>query len=205
MNNGRRSKRVGVTGRGHGSNDSRIAKLLREINTSYAIFERRLAVAVSVSTDGTGRVAIGTLASSASVSGLTDFTKLAGLFLAYRVKGMQTTLNPTFRSNVAGVAPSPSTLVTFGFIGGLAAANYQDAIDSNDFKIHYGYAQAIRAAIDWTNNTDAHLWTPTNVAVSSGEAYGLAIVEDSTATVSQISTKYYSGVTEYIVEFMAPA
>jgi len=199
------SHRIGTTGKGHGSNDGRIAKLLKQINTSYAIFERRLAVRISVSTDGTGRVPITTLASSGAVSALSDFTKVAGLYLAYRVKAMQATLHPTFATNVAGVAPSPSTLVTFGFTSGLAAANYQDAIDSNDFKQHSGYAKGIRSAIDWTGNTDAHLWTPTNAAVTSAETYGVAIVEDSSATVSQVSTLYFTGVVEYVVEFMSAA
>ncbi len=189
----------------HDSRDVNVSRLLRQLNNKMQIFERRIATRFSVSTDGTGRVPITTLISSASVSGLTDFTKCAGLYLAYRVKAMKATWNPVFSANVAGVAPSPSTLVSFGFTSGIAAASYQDAIDSSDFKIHSGYAQKASAEIDWNGNTDAHLWTPTTAAITSSESYGVAIVEDTSATISQLSTLYYTGVAEYVVEFASAA
>jgi len=191
--------------RPHDSSDLNVSRLLRNLGNKMQVYERRICVRISVSTDGTGRVPIATLASSASVSALTDFTKCAGLYLAYRVKGMKTTLNPTFSANVAGVAPSPSTLVTFFFTSGLAAATYQDAIDSSGFRIHSGYDHKIVAEADWSGQPDAHLWTPTNAAVTASESFGTAIVEDTSSTISQLSIVYYTGVTEYIVEFMAAA
>lgn len=187
------------------SSDLPVARILRNLDGKLAIFSRRIAVRVSVSTDGTGRVPITTLASSAAVSALTDFTKCAGLYLAYRVKCMRTTLNPVFQANVAGIAPSPATLVTFFFTSGVAAANYQDAIDSSGYRQHSGYSLKIVAQADWKGQPDAQLWTPTTAAVTAAESYGIAIVEDTSATVSQLSTLYYTGVTEYDVEFMAAA
>ncbi len=190
---------------GHDSRDLDVSRILRNIGNKMQIFERRIAVRFSISTDGTGRVPITTLASSASVSALTDFTKCAGLYLAYRVKAMKATWNPTFSANVAGVAPSPSTLVTFLFSSGLAAASYQDAIDSSGAVQHSGYRMSASAETDWNGLLDAQLWTPTNAAVSASEAYGIAIVEDTSATISQLTTLYYTGIAEYVVEFCSAA
>jgi len=178
---------------------------MRSLGNKLQIFERRIAVRFSISTDGTGRIPITTLASSASVSGLADFTLLAGLYLAYRVKAMKATWSPVFAANVAGIAPSPALLASASFTSGLAPTTYAQTLDSSSLKLHSGYAERSTAVIDWNGQLDAKLWTPTNAAVAAAESYGVFVVSDSSATVSQLSTLYFCGVAEYAVEFMSAA
>lgn len=179
----------------------------REVNVLKSLnvhFTRRITGSAVVATNASGFIPITTLVSSASVSGLSDFTNVSGLYLEYRVRGMKATLMPIFATNVAGVAPSPAMLVTAFFSSGVAAVTFQQALDSSGAKFHSGY-RTITAEVDSKGFPDAQLWTPSTSAVTSSESYGIFITDSGVAPASQVSTTYYRLVQEYIVEFRSAA
>lgn len=179
----------------------------REVNVLKSLnihFIRRITSSGTVSTNGSGFIPITTIASSGSVSGLSDFSNVSGLYLEYRVRGMKATLMPINAVNISGVAAPPAMLVTAFFSSGVAAVTFQQALDSSGAKFHSGY-RTIVAEVDFKGNKDAQLWTPTTAAVTSAETYGIFITDSGVAPASSVTTTMYRLVAEYIVEFRSAA
>lgn len=181
--------------------------VIRELdNVAYknTLYLRKITSSSVLATNGSGFIPISTLASSASVSGLSDFSSAAGLYLEYRVKAMKAMLFPINAVNISGVSAPPAALTTFNFSSGVAAVTYQQALDSSGSKTWSGY-KPIVATNDYKGNKDAQLWTPTTAAVTAAEAYGIAVSDSGVAPASPVSTTMFRVVTEYLVEFRSAA
>jgi len=180
---------------------SRMGRILDNLNAGATIVVRRMTTSYTLSTNGSGAVSIGTLCSSGSVNGYTDFASMAGLYAAYRVKGFRVRLFPVLPFIVAGVAPPPALVAVATFTSGLSTSTYANVIDSAESRFFTGF-KPVTLACDWSRLNDAQLWTPNNAAVPSSENYGLYYIGATGNPAAQVSTVYWQVVVEAEVEWI---
>jgi len=179
----------------------RISRILDNLNAGATIVVRRMTTSYTISSNGSGVFPIGTLCSSGSVNGYTDFASMAGLYAAYRVKGFRVRIWPVLPFVVAGVAPPPALLAVATFTSGLSTSTYPNVIDSAESRFFTGF-KPVTLTCDWSKLNDAQLWTPNNAAVPSSENYGLYYIQATGGPVSQLSTVYFQVVVEAEVEWI---
>lgn len=179
----------------------RMGRILDNLNAGATIVSRRMTTSFTISTNGAGSVPIGTLCSSGSVNGYTDFAAMQGLYAAYRVKGFRVRIWPVLPFVVAGVAPPPALIAVATFTSGLSTSTYPNVIDSAESRFFTGFRPATFAC-DWKDLKDAQLWTPNNAAVPSTENFGLYYIQAPSGPVSQLSTVYFQVVVEADVEWI---
>ena len=159
---------------------------------------RRLATATSLATNGSGVVPLSTLATTNAVNTYPDFSSLASLYTSYRVHALKLSFFPCYRVNTTAILP-PVYVASCPFRGGLAPSTIGQIQESPDSKSFGGYDKAI-VTVNFEGDNDAHLWTPTNAAVTASEAFGVVICGSSlTGTASTIFWYVY---VEAVVEFM---
>lgn len=186
---------------------ARVSHALNNLNAGATIMTRRLTTSGTIITSGAGVVALFTLCSSSGVSSATDFANMSGLFIAYRVKAMRVRVWTNDPDELAGVAPPPALVAIAAFSSGLSVTSYANMIDSAECKFLSGFRKGVPTtfAIDWTNLTDAQLWTPASSAIPSSEAYGLVGIGAPGNAVAQLSHTYFQYVTEYETEWITSA
>ena len=175
-----------------------VMKLVDKFTGMGQRYMRRLATATSLATNGSGVVPLSTLATTNAVNTYPDFSSLASLYTAYRVHALKLSFFPCYRVNTTAILP-PVYVASCPFRGGLAPSTIGTIQESPDFKAFGGYDKAI-VTVNYNGDNDAHLWTPTNAAVTASEAFGVVICGSSlTGTASTI---FWYVQVEAIVEFM---
>lgn len=193
--------------RGRKPNAKKPAGKKKDMAETVALFDRfsgmhqrtfrRLANAVTVGTNGAGVIPLSLLASSANVNGYPDFTSASNLYTLYRVHAFKLTFWPVLKVNTTAVN-APAYVVTAPFRAGLAPTTIQQLQESPDSVSMSGYDKCL-ATVNWKGDPDAHLWTATNSAIASAEAFGMAIAGSSVLATSSTNTWYVY--IEALVEF----
>jgi len=158
---------------------------------------RRLVGSTAVSTNAGGLIPITTIASSVNVNAYGDFSGLAGLYNSYRVHAFKLTFWPVYKVNTTAVT-SPVFVACAPFRGGLTPTTMQQLQESPDCAYMSGYDRGV-STVNYNGDNDAHLWTPTNAAVTSSETFGLAICGSTIAATASTQVWYIQ--IEAVVEF----
>jgi hypothetical protein len=151
----------------------------------------------TVSTNVSGILALGTLASTVNVNLAPDFTALGGVYQMYRCRSIVVQVQPFFPVNTTAVTV-PALIYVAPFYSGNSLNSIQGHIDGTGTKICSGY-KGYTFATDYKGDLDSHLWTPTSAAIAGAEAFGFTLIGTNVA--STFSTVVWRCVIHYIVEF----
>ncbi len=160
----------------------------------------------TIATGAGGTISTVTLCGSQNASALcADFASCANLYTQYRVVGMIVEMYPYLRVNTTAKEVTPCSCVCM-FSGGLGATTFAGALDTSGSRLISGYSAGtftVNYGDIATGDRDAQLWTPTNTAVTSTEAYGLQLIDNGAALTA--STNVWRYISWYLIEFRTSA
>lgn len=174
-----------------------VARLVDSLSSILPILKRRLVTAVVIGTNGSGVIPATNICTSATVSGYPDFASFAGVYGLYRVRAFKISLFPVLKVNTTA-ANAPAFVVFAPFRGGVQPSTINQMIESPDAKYMSGFDKG-SAAVAYKGDIDAHLWTATNAAIPTDQAFGIVCVGSSTPATSSTNTWYC--LIEAVVEF----
>jgi hypothetical protein len=172
---------------------------------------RRIAVAGTVSTAGTGFIAAGFVTSDQARSLGSDFASFAARYTQFRVRAVRMRMYPLVDANTAvtagggAVTPHPTAIAMAAYKSNLSYGTYSSVCTGNNAKIFQGRERCIEYSIDWSNYPDAKFWSASNAAIPTDQVYGFQYQDSGTAPASAVSTTYYRTVLDWIVEFTSPS
>ncbi len=185
------------------SEEQQVFRMYKNIKNEKRIVQRWCAGnEASVSTNGSGIVALATLANAASASSTSDFASFAGLYTTYRVKALRVDLFPVSTCpvwNGTGVASQPSVVAVFPSFANTVPTTFQQALDVTGVKLLSGYKGGT-VVTSWKGDPDAHLWTGTGSAIGNNEQFLISIIGTALATTSA-SAVVFRCIPQYLIEF----
>ncbi len=174
-----------------------VLTLVDRLSSIQPAFFRRLVTAAIITTNGSGVLPVTLLCNTATVTGYPDFSSVVQLYQQYRVHAFKATFFPFQKVNTTALT-SPAYAAVAPFRGGLTPAGLGTLVASPDCLHIGGYNSGI-ATVSFVGDNDAHLWTPTNAAVSATEDYGLYLCGTSVA--ASANTNVWYVLIEAVIEF----
>lgn len=163
--------------------------------------ERRRCTLVNVITGVTGSQAAYAVASN-NCSAAFEFSNYAALYQEYRVRAIRTRVVPRFRDNIQAVAatPYPGTVVSGGFVDGVAGGTYAAVFAEANSKVHPEWTVA-ENLVTWELNPNAKLWTAVGTTLATANQYGVQFLSTSLCPAFYNTVVVYDTFTEFDVEF----
>ncbi len=184
------------------SEDANVSRMYRELHGEKIIYRRWMSGTVTtVSTGAGGVVALTTLANAASAQASPDFSSLAALYTAYRVRAIRVEVFPILTApgwNGASLAIRPAVIACFPWTSNTVPTTYQQALDVTGLKLVSGYSRGV-IQTSYKGDPDAHLWTGTGSAIGSSEQFGISCI--GTSTTAENNATVWNVVPQYLVEF----
>lgn len=179
-----------------------VERLYKTVHQTKRIVRRWVAGAeATISTNGSGLVALATLANSAVISSAPDFASLAVLYTAYRCQAIRVQILSRFPQavwNGTTVSYPPSAVAVYPWTSNSVPTTFAQALDVTGVKIKSGYQNFV-ITNSYSGDPDAHLWTGTGSAIGSGEQFGISVVGSTIA--SSASYPFWHVIPQYLVEF----
>ncbi len=179
-----------------------VDRLYKNIKQEKVIYSRWVSGAeATLTTTAGGVIGITTLANAAVVNSTSDFSSLAALYTAYRVKAIRVQLLPLYTAPAytgAALFYAPCALAVFPWTSNTVPTTFAQALDVTGCKVVSGYREAV-INTSWKGDPDAHLWTGTGAAIGSNEQFGISVI--GSATASSASTTVMKVLSWYLVEF----
>jgi hypothetical protein len=153
----------------------------------------------TLSTSVGGFIAEQAICGNNSVQASTGWSAMSGSFLEYRVIGIELFLFPLVNCQTNLTNPAPTMLALSAYSSGLASTTYDEVAEGPQSKLWCG-RKPTRYAISAQGDLDAMQWTATNVAIPSGESYGIIIAGDLAAPAATASSVYFRWTAKYLTE-----
>ncbi len=177
--------------------------MYKNVKQTKRIIQRWMAGAeTSVSTNGSGLIALTTLANAASISSAPDFASLAAVYTTYRCKAIRVDLFPQWTVpvyNGTSIVYQPAVVCVFPSFANTVPTTFQQALDGTGMKLMSGYKGGTLMT-SWKGDPDAHLWTGTGSAIGNSEQFLVSIVGTALATTSA-NAVVFRCIPQYLVEF----
>jgi hypothetical protein len=154
----------------------------------------------SISTNGSGVVAVQSLFTSSGVTGTANWASFAGSAIEYRVRGIEVQIFPLVDAQTNLTSPAPAYLVFCAYSSFSAPATFQQVMEGPGSKVVSGFLQSKFAATP-KGYIDSELWTPCTAGVATTENFGIMVAGPPTAPVAAISSTYFRVVAKYLIEF----
>lgn len=171
---------------------------MRLASSVNRIFTKRIVASSSIQSNGSGFIAATSMVSTAQVTGVGDFSVIAGVYSNYRVKALRVTVHPFYVANTTSVVVSPLIAVV-PWRSGLTPTTFQGFCESSEVRYCSGY-KSYTFETSNKNYPDGKLWNPTNAVIASADSYGLSVMGQSTVA-GTATTNVWAFTAEYLCEF----
>lgn len=187
--------------------DRRVTRVMDNLTAPQVVFERKLVLVSTVSTNGSGYIAAIQVTSD-SCRSAADWGSIAARYSQFRVKAIRIRLVPTvdYTQAAAGsaVTPHPGAIGMAKYMEGLGYASFSQVMSGQDSKLFNGREAILEHCVTWDGVPEAKLWSETAAAIPSAQQYGIQYQDSGVGPASAASTVYFRTIQEYVVQFTVP-
>lgn len=152
-----------------------------------------------ITTSAGGFITQQALCGNNSVQAATNWAASSGGFLEYRVVAIEMFVFPIVNCQTNLTTPAPTMLAMAGYASGYASTTYDEVASAAGAIIVDG-RKPWKFMVTSRGNLDGSQWTATNVAIPSGESYGIIIAGDLAAPAAVASSTYFRWTAKYLTE-----
>ncbi len=178
---------------------SKVPRAVKLTQREYRVMRKVFAHSGTLSTNASGFIAEQAICGNNSVQASTGWASASGAFLEYRVVGIELKVFPLVNCQTSLTTPAPTCIAMCAYSSGLASTTFDEVAEGPGSIIVDG-RKPWTYCVSAKGNIDGMQWTATNVAIPSGESYGIIVASDLAAPAATVSAVYFRWVAKYLTE-----
>ena len=186
------------------SRDARVQRQLNNVVDQDLVIHRKLAVASTYASDGSGVMASLAWHSGNIQGSATGYSAMASVWGEYRCKSMRVTLFPVYSVNTTAPILPPPVIGSASYVGAEVYSSYSALVDGMNSRNHGPY-KPIVATTDASANPNAKLWTQvTTGAIETDRRIGVQF-RGTGLLAATPSTTFFIVIVEWLVQWRMSA